>query len=147
MVYVGRNSNASTPSSGFFRIIDLNNTHRYIWPDASANLRIHTTAPNNANDTSGTVVGTQTSTLASKILLGNDLTPGEALRTILKTPVKHFKYESNAYNGSEFHGIIADYSPEFAMDSGQSFNPVSAVGYLIQAVKALTERIQQLEAN
>jgi hypothetical protein len=41
---------------------------------------------------------------------------------------------------------VADYSPEFAMDEGRVFNPVSAFGYMIQAVKALTERIQQLEA-
>ena len=144
--YAQKNSNGSTPAAGFVYLDGLSNSYS-IWPDTSGNLRILAGSfPINASDTAGTVIGTQTSTLASKILLGGDLTPGEALRTILQTPVKHFRYKSNAYNGSEFHGIIADYSPEFAMDEGRVFNPVSAFGYAVQAIKALTERIQQLEA-
>jgi hypothetical protein len=144
--YAQKNSNGSTPAAGFVYLDGLSNSYS-IWPDTSGNLRILAGSfPINASDTAGTVIGTQTSTLASKILLGGDLTPGEALRTILQTPVKHFKYKSDAYNGSEFHGIVADYSPEFSMDEGRVFNPVSAFGYMVQAVKALTERIQQLEA-
>jgi hypothetical protein len=144
--YAQKNSNGSTPAAGFVYLDGLSNSYS-IWPDTSGNLRILAGSfPINASDTAGTVIGTQTSTLASKILLGGDLTPGEALRTILQTPVKHFKYKSGAYNHSEFQGIVADYSPEFAMDEGRVFNPVSAFGYMIQAVKALTERIQQLEA-
>jgi hypothetical protein len=144
--YAQKNSNGSTPAAGFVYLDGLSNSYS-IWPDTSGNLRILAGSfPINASDTAGTVIGTQTSTLASKILLGGDLTPGEALRTILQTPVKHFKYKSGAYNHSEFQGIVADYSPEFAMDEGRVFSPVSAFGYMIQAVKALTERIQQLEA-
>jgi hypothetical protein len=144
--YAQKNSNGSTPAAGFVYLDGLSNSYS-IWPDTSGNLRILAGSfPINASDTAGTVIGTQTSTLASKILLGGDLTPGEALRTILQTPVKHFKYKSGAYNHSEFQGIVADYSPEFAMDEGRVFNPVSAVGYLIQGIKALTERITALEA-
>jgi hypothetical protein len=111
--YAQKNSNGSTPAAGFVYLDGLSNSYS-IWPDTSGNLRILAGSfPINASDTAGTVIGTQTSTLASKILLGGDLTPGEALRTILQTPVKHFKYKSDAYNGSEFHGIVADYSPNF----------------------------------
>jgi hypothetical protein len=151
---VGRSSNAGAegPVAGTMNFTKKDDTNGFVWVDASGNLRINSSAPTGSSgsptvsDTAGTVIGTQTSTLASKILLGGDLTPGEALRTILQTPVKHFKYKSDAYNGSDFHGIIADYSPEFAMDEGRVFNPVSAFGYAVQAIKALTERIQQLEA-
>jgi hypothetical protein len=151
---VGRSSNAGAegPVAGTMNFTKKDDTNGFVWVDASGNLRINSSAPTGSSgsptvsDTAGTVIGTQTSTLASKILLGGDLTPGEALRTILQTPVKHFKYKSGAYNHSEFQGIVADYSPEFAMDEGRVFSPVSAFGYMIQAVKALTERIQQLEA-
>lgn len=151
---VGRSSNAGAegPVAGTMNFTKKDDTNGFVWVDASGNLRIYTSAPTGSSgtptvaDTAGTVVGTQTSTLASKIMLGEDLTPGAALRVILQTPVKHFRYKNDAYNGSEFHGIVADYSPEFAMDEGRVFSPVSAFGYMIQAVKALTERIQQLEA-
>lgn len=124
---------------------------RYTWVDASGNLRINSAAPTGSigsptvSDTAGTVIGTQTSTLASKNILGEGVCPADALATILETPVKRFTYKSGAYNGGEFHGIIADYSPEFAMDNGKVFSPVSAFGYTIQAIKALTERIIALE--
>lgn len=55
----GRNSNASTPASGNIAIINKDGTTYYLWVDATGDLRIGTTAPTNANDTSGTVVGTQ----------------------------------------------------------------------------------------
>ena len=152
-VYIGRNSNggAEGPSAANLYLQQADGGNTYYWTDSSGDLRTGGAPPTGSTgspttaDTSGTVVGTQTSTLASKILLGDDLTPGEALRKILQTTVKHFKYKSNAYNGSEFHGIVADYSPEFAMDDGRVFNPVSAFGYTVQAIKALTERIAQLE--
>lgn len=144
---IGRNSNGATPAAGHLRITDNGNQARHIWPDNSGDLRIGTSAPTNANDTSGTVVGTQTSTLESKNILGDGVSPADALATILATPVKRFTYKSGAYNNGEFHGIIADYSPEFAMDNGRSFSPVTTAGYLIQAIKALTERIIALEAK
>lgn len=145
-IFMGRNSNAS-PGAPHMIWIDKGGSAWYLHVDDSGILRVGSTEPTGPNDTANGAVGDQTSTLASKIMLGGDLTPGEALRTILQTPVKHFKYKSNAYNGSEFYGIIADYSPAFAMDEGRVFNPVSAFGYAVQAIKALTERITQLEAN
>lgn len=60
-VSINNNTNATTPSSGHLRITNLNGTVYRIWPDSSGNLRIGTSSPTNANDTSGTVIGTQTS--------------------------------------------------------------------------------------
>ncbi len=144
-IYLQRNNNASTPGAGYVTLDDKSGTAYYVWPDDSGVMRIHTVSPINSEDGNGTVIGTQTSTLASKNILGDGLSPADALDTILATPVKRFTYKSGAYNNGEFHGIIADYSPEFAMDKGRVFNPVSAFGYMVQSIKALTERIQQLE--
>lgn len=58
---VSRNTNGSTPASGFIQFINLSGSAYHIWPDTSGDLRIYTGAPTNANDTAGTVVGTQTS--------------------------------------------------------------------------------------
>lgn len=153
VAYANSNAGAEGPAAGCLQLRQASNVDRMIWPDAAGNLRINTAAPTGSSgsptisDTAGTVVGTQTSTLASKNILGDGVSPADALATILATPVKRFKYKSDAYNGSEFHGIIADYSPEFAMDDGRVFNPVSAFGFTVQAVKALTERITALEAK
>jgi len=139
-----RNSNTSS-KPGFVALQSADAQNNYIWSDNSDLLRIWTSAPNGEAPVGSIVVGTQTSQLATKELLPGDLTPGEALRAMLDTTIAHFRYKNGAYNNSEFHGIVADWSPEFAMDAGRVFNPISAHGYTVQAVKALWERIQQLE--
>lgn len=121
-----------------------------MWVDASGDVRIGSSSPTedgSVSDTSGTVVGTQTSTLATKNLTGKHLEPNIALATILGTRVESFTYKSGAYNNTEFFGIIADWSPEFAMDNGRSFNPVSAFGYTVQAFKGQAAQIAALEAR
>jgi hypothetical protein len=127
------------------------------WVDASSVVRIHSAVPTegggSTTDVAGIVVGTQTSSLDTKDLLGDDLAPAAALAAVLETPVHRFKYKNGAYCGSEFHGIIADYSPQFAMDPdeahpfGRSFNPVSAFGYTVQAIKALQAQLAALRSE
>lgn len=58
-VVIDRNNNASTPASGSVRITNRAGTDYYIWVDSTGKLRIGTTAPTNANDATGTIVGTQ----------------------------------------------------------------------------------------
>lgn len=132
----------------------------WIWVDNSATpgmLRISAVGPPGEDnitysDTSGTVVGTQASSLDKKFLLAGDLSPRDALAVMLKTPVRHFIYKGGSYNGTTFQGIIADWSPEFAMDpetahpNGRSFNPVNALGYTVQAIKALKADIDHANA-
>lgn len=155
-LYVGRNTSGSG-AAGFLLLVGAGGAQNMIWADASAApgmLRISTAAPQEDGtpaDTSGTVVGTQTSTLDTKDVLGDGIAPVSALAIILRTPVKNFRYKGGSYNGTTFHGIVSDYSPEFAMDpdaahpNGRSFNPVSAFGYTVQAFKALEARIVTLE--
>jgi len=142
---LGYNTNDSTPAGGFIRTKNLNGNSYSLWVDTAGQVRVHTAWLINSTDVAGTPVGAQISQLATKELLPGDLTPGDALRTMLDTTVAHFRYKNGAYNNSDFHGIVADWSPQFAMDAGRVFNPISAHGYTVQAVKALWERIQQLE--
>lgn len=152
-ITIGRNSSGGgSPATVTF--LDKTGAGNAIWVDSTGNMRIGGTPTETSGDTvSGVVVGTQTSTLDTKNLLGNDLTPSDALTTLLHTPVMHFSYKSGAMNGSEFQGIIADWSPEFAMDpdaahpTGRSFNPVSAFGYTVETVKALQSEIDELKAQ
>lgn len=135
------------------------NVSNYLWSDNSSTpgqLRISTAPPNeNAtpSDTSGTVVGTQASSLDTKNVLGDGIAPLDALAIILHTPITRFTYKGGSYSGTVFHGIIAEESPEFAMDpdaahpDGRSFNPVSAFGYTVQAFKAMQAQIDTLTAE
>ncbi len=131
----------------------------FIWADASSapgQLRISTAAPEEdgtPSDTSGTVVGTQASSRDTKDVIGAGIAPDDALAIILHTPIARFTYKGGSYSGTIFHGIIAEDSPEFAMDPdaahphGRSFNPVSAFGYTVQAFKAMQAQIDTLTAE
>jgi hypothetical protein len=145
-ISIGGNTNASTPSGGWIQLGSIAGTRR-LWVDASGNFRVGTSTPSNANDTSGTVVGTQTSQLAEKNILGDGIAPAAALSKLIETPVVEFEYKNGSYNHSRFMGIVADWSPEFAMDEGRVFSPVSAFGYLIQSTKELARRLAAAEAE
>lgn len=150
-VVIGRNTNASTPASGFVQLVGRNGSAYNIWPDNSGNLRIGTTAPNSANDTSGTVVGTQTSSLDSKNIIEPFTDYGSALNAIVDAPLFDFFYKNKAFGGQRFTGIVTDYAPVFGMDrdeahpAGKSLNEITAHGYTFAAIKALHARIEELE--
>lgn len=151
-ITIGRNSSGGG-AAGTLIFTGKGGALSYVWADASGTpgvLRISTAPPDEDGtpaDTSGTVIGAQTSSLDTKELRGNDLTPPQALAVLLRTPVKRFIYKAGWYGATEFHGIITDYSPEFGMDpdeahpNGRIFNPVSAFGYTVQAIKALADRL------
>lgn len=151
---IGRNSSGSG-APGLLAIVDRTGAAtQFIWPDATGVLRINNGPPTETSgDLVGTIIGTQTSTLDTKTLLGHDLTPDDALDLLLRTPIKHFAYRNGSYSGTTFQGIIADWSPEFAMDpdvwhpQGRSFNPVSAFGYTVESIKALQAEIDSLKAD
>ena len=147
----GRNSNASTPAAGFFQSENRAGTTYYQWVDASGNARIGTTAPTNAQDGSGTVVGTQTSSLDSKNIIEPFTDYGRALNAIIDAPLFDFTYKSGAFGSQRFTGIVTDYAPTFGMDrddthpAGKSLNEITAHGYTFAAIKALHARIEELE--
>lgn len=145
----GRNTSGST-AAGAVAMTAKGGTNYYTWPDNTGVLRIHTSAPTEngtVSDTAGTVVGTQTSTRASKIIDGRFTDTKKALRTLLRTPLYRFRYKSGAYNRQRFVGITTDDSPAFGMDKGRSFNPVSAFGFTVAAIQELAARLAALEAR
>ncbi len=156
---VGRNASGSG-AAGTIDLIGLGGANNYIWADASAApgvLRISTVPPEedgNPADTSGTVVGSQTSTRDTKDIIGlSAVTPLAALDAMVDAPVYDFTYKGGSYCGTRFVGLTVDDSPYVGMDPddahphGRSFNPVTAHGYTVLAVKALHEKIAALEAE
>lgn len=135
---------------GTIRYTDRSGNNRPTWVDSSGNVRISTTgvSPTADNttvaDTSGTVVGTQTSTRATKRMIRRYVDVDAALRLIERTPLYRFKYRAMDRE-TQFVGVMADESPAFVMHAGQSFNPVNAFGYTAGAVQALARRLHRLE--
>ncbi len=146
---VGRNASGNG-AAGNHLYVDKNGGLNYTWVDAAGDLRISTAPPQEdgtPSDTSGTVVGNQTSTRASKTIYGPFTDNALALRTILSTPLYDFDYRSGAYNRQRFVGIVTEDSPTFGMDLGRSFNPVTAFGYTVAAFKAQQEELAGLRAR
>ena len=148
LVSVDRNSNASTPAAGHIRMRDKGGQFYSVWPDDFGVLRIHTSGPTSANDTSGTVVGTQTSSLDSKHLFAGMTSIEDVLAAVQQgaEAVRRFTYKNGAYNGEEFEGVVVDYAPRYGMDcddeheAGKSLNLINAVGDLLRAVAWLVEK-------
>ncbi len=143
IITLGRNTNATNTGAGSMNFMSKAGTAGYVWQDNAGQMRINTAAPTNANDTAGTVIGTQSSSLASKNLAGEFTDYTSALNIIVDAPLYNFTYKSGAYNNQEFTGIITDYSPTFGMDkdaehpAGKSLNVVTAIGYTFGAIKQL----------
>lgn len=146
-LFVGRNS-SGTGAPGSIAWADKSNIGWVTWFDTSGNFRVSSASPvEGASDTVGTVVGTQTSTRASKDILRRVTETALAMQTIRDTPVYEFRYKNGAYNGETFTGIVTDDSPLFGMDQGKSFNPVSAFGASVLALQDLDARVRELEAR
>lgn len=145
----GRNITAGRNSSGSGAPGTLTSQARdgsvwSIWVDASGNARVLNSQPTESGgDLVGTVIGTQTSQRDTKDISGPFA--GDALATILNTPIYVFRYKSGAYANTEFVGIVAEDSPAFAMDAGKSFNPISAFGYTVTAFKQMAAQLEDLK--
>jgi hypothetical protein len=144
---VGRNSSGNG-APGIINLNSRNGNQGVIWVDASGNVRVDSSGSSpteSGGDTGGTVVGTQTSTRASKIIREQFTDTKAALRELLNAPLFRFVYTNGAYNNTEFVGITTDDSPTFGMDEGRSFNPVTAFGYTVAAIKELSAKIDRIE--
>ncbi len=123
-----------------------NGNQNFVWGDTTGVMRVHSAQPSESTgDTIGTVIGTQTSQRSTKNIYGAFTDYAGALRTVLETPLFDFDYKSGAYSGQRFVGITTDDSPEFGMDDGRSFNPVTAFGFTVAAFKALEARVRAIE--
>lgn len=159
----GRNTNAGTegPAPGLLNLFRANGNPTILWVDNSANLRLASSAPTGSTGTptvditTGTVVGTQTSSLDSKHVLGDVGDPAEALRAIVDASksLVRFTYKNGAFRGEEFEGVVTDFSPRYGMDrdkehpAGKSLNEIQLFGDLIRAVALLAERVGLVEGG
>jgi len=148
---VGRNT-SGTGAAGWVSFLSRNGTQGYLYMDDSYVFRYNISsdgAPteNNAGTHTGTVVGTQTSCLASKDLIGAYTDDDASLALITDTPLYRWTYKDGRFAESAFMGVVTDYSPAFGMDAGRSLNVPSGIGHLMAAVKALTRRVAALEAR
>lgn len=152
-VTIGRNSNTggTGTAGGTLGFTKKSGLPAMIWIDdtgvvRTANNSWGENAGDAGGDTGGTVVGTQTSMRSTKNVYGEFTDYSGALRAVLATPLYDFDYKSGSYNGQRFVGIMTDDSPVFGMDKGRSFNPVTAFGYTVAAIKELERRLSAAEA-
>lgn len=151
LVIVDRNNNGSTAAPGavLFRQADGGNS--FVWSDNSEIMRVAATQPTSGGITGGTVIGSQSSAADAKHLEAEYTDFEAALRLILDTPLYLFGYKEK-WEGEKFVGLVTDYSPEFGLDrdeehpNGKILNEVSAHGYQMAAIKALNQKIADLEA-
>ena len=150
---MGRNTNGTNTGAGSINFQSKAGTAGYVWQDNAGNLRINTAAPSNANDTAGTVVGTQTSTRDTKQDIQEYTDYAGALQAVINAPLRTFKYikEVEGYGPSSplaknHIGFIADeVSGDFMQ--GNSIDQVSVNGLLMASVKALNERMNEIASQ
>lgn len=110
-----------------------------------------------------TTSGSTPSALDTKTVVGDPVSADEALEYVLKAArkaVKRFVYKpvrtqgtaSLPHGGAEFSGLIVDFAARYGMDvdvshpNGKHLNIINAIGDLMLAVAALSERVEQLES-
>lgn len=152
---IDRNSNGSTPASGNIRITNRLASDLYFWPDGSSQWRTGASQPTSANDTSGTIIGTQTSTADAKNISDTLPDPMESLRYILdaaQNGLRAWTYKNGEYNNEYFpNGLVLDYAPRYGMDrseshpQGKSLNTPVAIGDLIAAIAIIHNRLVSIE--
>ncbi len=150
---IGRNANGTNTGAGSINFQSKSGTAGYVWQDNSGNMRINTSAPTNALDTSGTVIGTQASVRSAKQDIMDYTDYGAALQMVADAPLHTFRYikEVEGYGSDsplakERIGFIADEVPGAFM-WGNSIDQVSVNGILLASVKALNNKIDAVGAS
>lgn len=154
---IGRNENASTPAAGYVSLRRANDVAAYIWPDSSNILRIHTLVPTNANDTAGTVVGTQTSWHEYKRDIVENTKYKQALKRIVDTPIYDFMYIDDSMLDDEdkaptYTGFVGYKKRDwFLTNKGKNQVPcldtITIFGTLSMAVKQLAAENDKKDAE
>jgi hypothetical protein len=155
---LGRNSNGSTPSSGWIQFFNKDGTNNPVWVDGAQKLRISsTTNPTNANDLAGSVVGEQTSWYEGKHIIAERTDVAQALAVVLGTKVYDYFFRSDSYlapdGNAPMHVGVVGYSRHdwFLKNVGPRQDPVLDLaamhGYEILAIQALDARLGAAEAR
>jgi hypothetical protein len=140
------NNTSGSGAPGLYRCIDRGGSNRYLWCRDNGDWQTSTSAPDESTgDNTGTVIGTQTSTRATKRAIATFLDTTGALDLIKRTPLYRFQYREGDTD-TEHVGIMAEESPEFTRYAQTAFDPVNAFGYTAAAIKALLARVESLEA-
>ena len=157
----GHNYNNSTGGGGFFDIRSNDGTNRLFYMDNNTNLRVNFGA-SNIGTSNGTVVGSQSSDIRNKNLVG-DGTVSYGLAEILKlNPIKYqYKKELKdriGFSAQQVEPII----PESVYDTGEdrdildneiTGDTIKAMYYvdlipvLVNGIKELSAKIDTLEAK
>jgi hypothetical protein len=147
---IGNNTNATAPTAGTINFKNMSGTSGYVWQDSAGNMRINNVFPTWVGDTSGTVIGTQTSTRSTKQDITNYTDVAQALQTVTSAPLHTFRYikdvegyGTNSPLAKTRIGFIADeVSSQFMW--GNTIDQVSVNGLLMASVKALNNKVISL---
>lgn len=156
---LGINNNGGTPAAGFLLISARTGTGYRVWPDNTGNLRIGTSNPTNANDTTGTVIGTQTSWHELKENITRYLQTDDMLNAVLNLHLYNYEMRTDSYKNNDgtkphYTGIVItnedrECNAWFAANLGEGQIPVlnerNLFGYLVGAIQALSRKIDNLE--
>ena len=150
IITIGRNTNATNTGAGSINFLDKAGNSGYIWQDAAGYMRINTSAPSNANDTAGTIIGDQTSIRETKQDINDYEDYESALSMIVNAPLHTFRYikEVNGYGADSLLaktriGFIADeVDPMFMV--GNSIDQVSVNGLLMASIKEMNLKLESL---
>jgi len=153
-ISVGRNSNASTPAAGFLYMAARPGTMCAIWVDNTGVVRLNTAAvPTNANDTSGTIIGNQSSYVGLKtdVVEWNDTKA--ALDAVMSVPLFSYRFIADQ-DDREYRGIVitdedrgAWFSDNDKDNQVPSLNERNLFGYLIAAIQEQQRQIEELKAR
>lgn len=147
IITLGRNTNTTNNGAGSINYLSKNGTAGFVWQDAAGNMRINTSAPSNANDTAGTVIGAQTSIRETKQDIEDYIDYNSALSMVTNAPLHTFRYikEVEGYGvdsplSKSRIGFIADeVDPAFMV--GNVIDQVSVNGILMASIKEMNLKL------
>lgn len=70
-----------------------------------------------------------------------DVDPRQALEALTETPIYDWTYKGEDHRRT---GVVSDEPSDMPWMAGETFDPLTAFGYTVQAIKALQEEIQEL---
>ena len=150
----GHNYNASTGGGGFFTIRSNDGTHRDFYMDNNTNLRVNY-GHSNIGTTNGTVVGSQSSDIRNKNLVG-DGTVSYGLSEVLQlNPIK-YQYKKElvdriGFSAQQVEPIIPESVYDTKQDQDNEGNTVSGdtikAMYYVDLIPVLVNAIKELKAE
>lgn len=144
-----RNNFSGPGAAGVLLLSNRGAVKSAIWVHSGL-LRIGPTPPTAddvVNHTSGTVIGDQTSALASKDIITPRVDTDVMLNQVCQTNLYDFKYKDGRYNDETFTGVVTDEAPWIGKDHNRSLNEINGFGYLIGSIRELTKRLETAEAR